>query len=426
MPLFARVTPDVFALHHFLRLVDHPRFLRYLLQSRQPDVVMVSNSELGYGLLPYLRASAPGATFVDFAHMEEEYWKSGGYPAMAVAAQECLDLNITSSEHLHDWMVARGGDPQRTFVCHTGVAVPPAADVASGRWDTRARLGIPEPTPVILYAGRICAQKQPAVFANTMLQLAARGGEWIALVAGDGPDAAELKAFVSRHRLTDRVRLLGSMAPAEMQQLMAACDLFFLPSKWEGIAFVVFEAMANGRAVVTADVGGQRELVTADCGVLIDASVAPEAQAERYAAILFDALQDRERLGRMGSAGRQKIEAGFRLEDMTDRLVAAFELASRFQRTAPRGAVTEGVARHCANYVIENVRLQQLADGLWLRANGGQASAVVVPRKRRTPWQTGALLVAAKLEPAYAWGLKRGWTWLPPIRQRLRESVLGS
>jgi hypothetical protein len=49
---FVSRTPDIFILKDFLRLEDSPRFLRYFIQSRQIDVVMISLSELGYRLLP--------------------------------------------------------------------------------------------------------------------------------------------------------------------------------------------------------------------------------------------------------------------------------------------------------------------------------------------------------------------------------------
>ena len=66
---FAAVTPDVFSLPNCVRLSDYPRFLRYLIQSRHVDVVMVANSEIGYRLLPYLRRHSTGVAFVDFCQM---------------------------------------------------------------------------------------------------------------------------------------------------------------------------------------------------------------------------------------------------------------------------------------------------------------------------------------------------------------------
>ena len=119
LPVFAHSTPDVFILQNFLRRVDYPRFLRSLICSRQADVVLVSQSELGYQLLPYLRAYCPQAAFIDYCHMEEEY--CGSYPRLAVEYQELLDINAVSSSHLKDWMVQRGAEADRIRICYTNI-----------------------------------------------------------------------------------------------------------------------------------------------------------------------------------------------------------------------------------------------------------------------------------------------------------------
>lgn len=108
---FARITPDIFILPHFLRLSDYPRFLDYLIKSREMDVVLFSNSEIGYRFLPFLRSRNPETTFVDYCHMEEEYWNNGGHPRAAAAYQPALDLNVVSSKHLKEWMVGRERTP---------------------------------------------------------------------------------------------------------------------------------------------------------------------------------------------------------------------------------------------------------------------------------------------------------------------------
>ena len=63
--------------------------------------------------------------------------------------------------------------------------------------------------------------------------------------------------------------MLGGVPNEKMRDLLAAADIFFLPSRWEGIALAIYEAMSMGVAVVGAIVGGQAELVTPECGVLI-------------------------------------------------------------------------------------------------------------------------------------------------------------
>jgi hypothetical protein len=138
---------------------------------------------------------------------------------------------------------------------------------------------------VLLYAGRICDQKQPRVFAATMLELHKKGLEFVTIVAGDGVDRPMLEEFSARHGLQHHLRFLGAVPNARMKELMAASDVFFLPSLWEGISLAIFEAMAAGLAIVGGDVGGQRELVTPDCGVLIKRST-PEREATEYAQAL--------------------------------------------------------------------------------------------------------------------------------------------
>ena len=269
LPHFARLTPDIFILDNFLHLSDYPRFLRYLIESRQVDVVVVTNSEIGYQLLPYLRAHFPGVTFIDYCHMEEEYWKNGGYPRMAIEYQGLLELNVVASQHVKDWMVAKGGDPAKIEVCYINVDVDEWRPDPEVRAITRRELKVMDETPIVLFAGRVMAQKQPQVLAKTLLALQKLGVSFQAVIAGDGADLEWLRKFVSQHNMQEQIRLPGMVSSQRIKELMNAADIFFLPSKWEGISLAIYEAMAIGLPVVSAEVGGQRELLTPECGVLI-------------------------------------------------------------------------------------------------------------------------------------------------------------
>jgi glycosyltransferase involved in cell wall biosynthesis len=364
LPAFARHTPDIFVLPHFLRLVDYPRFLRYLIQSRRTDVVMISNSEFGYLTLPYLRAHSPGVTFLDFCHIEEERWKNGGYPRMAVEYQECLDLNLVASHHLKKWMVERGADPERIEVCHINVDCEEWRPDPVRRTTMRQDLGLDDGVDVIVYAGRICAQKQPIVFARTMARLHEQGLEFVAVVAGDGYELPELRSFLDTHGLNDRVRLLGAVSPEVMKRVMAGADLFFLPSQWEGIALSIYEAMASELPIVGAAVGGQRELVTPECGVLIAPGNA-DVEVDRYAEALADLLKDPERRRRLGQAGRTRVRTHFRLDQMGERMGALLAQAGKRHTGQPRPGTALALGRACAAQAVENVRLFQLCERLW-------------------------------------------------------------
>lgn len=417
---FARYTSDVFVMHHFLRLVDYPRFLRYLIHSRQINAVLISHSELGYMLLPYLQSHFPTIAFMDYCHIEEQ-WKNGGYPRMGVEYQELIDLNIVSSEHLKQWMIKRGADDRKIRVCYTNVDPEVWRPDDQRRFAARRELEIADAVPVILYAGRICPQKQPRVFASTMLRLHQDGLPFVAIVAGDGPDLEWLRSFITKRRLHNQVRLVGAVSLDRMQQLMAGADIFFLPSAWEGIALSIYEAMASGLAVVGADVGGQSELVTLDCGVLVAPSD-ETTEAAQYAYILGNLLVDRQRRAQLGRAGRARINTHFRLDDMGKNILSLLEQAIDLHNSRQGSVTSLGLGRACAAQAVEYVRMFQLTEQLWNEKNGAPRILSVFDR---TDWRMQMYLVFRRIyEPFYHRGMKRGGAWYFPLADKLKQTLL--
>lgn len=409
MPQFASLTPDVFALHHFLQVEAFPAFLEYMLDSREPDAVLITNSELAYWLLPMMQARRPQAAFLDYVHMEEDYWKSGGYPRYTAGASDELDQCIVSSEHLKRWVVSRGGDEGNIAVCTTNEDTQQWQPHPEWRTRVREELKIDDSTAVLIYAGRLCAQKQPRVFARTILELRGRGLEFVALVAGDGADRAMLEAMLAEPIASGHVRMLGAVPNARMQELYAASDIFFLPSQWEGISLAVYEAMASGLAIVGADVGGQKELVTPETGVLI-ARGEEASEASAYAAHLESLIRDATRRTAMGQAGRARIVEHFPLEAMgarMDQLIrgAMTKAASRERPKLPPRMVRELSAR-----AIEFVRIHDLADHLWVERErlSAQLGTALVPPPSTNGTIDGlahdpAATELAQIEHSFAW-----------------------
>jgi glycosyltransferase involved in cell wall biosynthesis/GT2 family glycosyltransferase len=361
---FAALTPDIFILPHFLRIIDYPRFLHYLIQSRQVDIVLISNSEMGYKLLPYLRSRCPEVTFVDFCHMEEEYWNNGGYPRLSVGYQELLDLNIVSSDHLKEWMVQRGAAPEQIEVCYTNIDPVEFAPNPEIRSKVRAKWGIPPEIPVILYAGRLCDQKQPKVFARVMQELKSRGLNFRCLVAGDGEYRKWLSRYLWRHRLKKHVRLLGAVSNREMRELLAVSDIFFLPSKMEGISLAIYEAMAMGVVPVSADVGGQKELVTPECGILIERSGESE-EVKAYADALEKLIRSPELRKSMGAKARKRVSTLFHIDQMGKRMDELLRRAQELHLTCPKPTPGKGLALEHTVQVLEYERLAQASRSLW-------------------------------------------------------------
>ncbi len=412
---FARHTPDIFHLHHFLPLEQHARFLRYFIASRQPEIVLVSHSELAYLITPYLRAHCPSPVYLDYCHIEQEEWLGGGYPRLSVSSQSHFDLNIVSSVHLRDWMCAQGADRGKIEVLYTNVDTSQWQPMPASRKRLRKAWQIDEKTPVILFSGRICAQKQPMVLAHTLLELANRGCDFRLVVAGDGEDRAELETFVRRKRLGRRVKFLGEISNKDMRDVMSAADIFFLPSQWEGIALSIFEAMAMKLAIVAADVGGQRELVTPKYGMLLPrADETTEAKA--YADALEGLLMDPERRRSLGRLGRERVQRRFRLDSMVDRFVTLVDEAEeRRAQTGAAATLAPELAASLVTQAVEYLRMSALADQLWAereslhsQSSAGKSSGNLAVNLNTEAWLD-------HIEKA------RSWLWV----RRLHRSLIG-
>ena len=352
---FARYTPDIFILPNMARLTDHPRLLRYLAQSRQADAIFLTGSEIGYQLAPYLRAHFPDIPLVDYCHFEEPERNNGGFPRLSLVYQALLQASGVSSQHLKQWMVERGGQVDKITVHYTNVDADVWRPDPEARRRVRSELGIAETRPVILFAGRIAAQKQPRVLAQVALRLKKQGSDFVLLVAGRGPDLPWLRSFVRRRGLRAHVLSLGQTPLARVRGLMAASDIFFLPSRNEGISLAIYEAMACGLAIVAADVGGQSELVTPDCGVLV-AHGSEEDDAQQYAQQLAALLAQSERRRALGAAARRRVQERFPLNQMAEGIIGMLDEArQRCAEPAARPDIAVGQA--CATQAVEYTRL---------------------------------------------------------------------
>lgn len=411
LPHFCRHTPDVFALDHFLPVKAYPAFLRYLIASRGIDTVMVSNSELGYLLLPYLRSSFPQVSFVDYCHSEDPLSQHGGYPGLSVVYREYLDMSVVASHHLKRWIVEHGGDEDKTEVCYVNVDPDNWIPDPAFRQRIRKLAGIDDQTPLILYVGRLCQYKQPRIFAQVMKGLADRGCRFMSWVIGDGEDRAWLEDYLTKEGLVDLVWMIGSLPPHQVRQVMLAGDILFLPSLWEGIALTIYEAMAAGLAVVGADVGGQKELVTDDCGFLLPVGSEKE-QTENYVNILSRLITNPQMRSRMGKNSRERICRHFHIDFMGTRMVELIQKASRRHALSPVLDSACADLGDIAPQAFSYLHLYGRMERLWFEDDLPGAFS------RFSKYYSQLKKILA---PLYGLALSKGLRWLVPLKDVLKQ-----
>lgn len=359
---FSRFTPDIFVLPNILRASDYPRFLAYLIQSRQIDTVVITGSTIGYQLLPYLRAVSPNVAFVDMCHVEEPHWSNGGHPRFGVGYQDVLDLNVVTTRHLADWMLGRGADDARIRVMYTGVRATQTSQLPEAQNRMRGELNIPANVPVIVFAGRICEQKRPAMLAEILKAVRDDGLEFRALIIGDGEKRELLEERLNQYHLTDKVQMLGSVSHQKWLDILVISDILLMPSQYEGISIALIEAMAAGVVPVVAKVGGQEEIVSPDAGILIPHGA---NELQEYLNAFHRLLADSTELQQMSK--QCKAIAGLKLSwgGMIDNFLAVLDEAHKLKIDQPRHPISPGFGRELVSLSLECNRLADIVNSLW-------------------------------------------------------------
>jgi glycosyltransferase involved in cell wall biosynthesis len=201
----------------------------------------------------------------------------------------------------------------KALVDRTSTVLPNAVDTdlfAPGRREEglAARLGVPAGELLLGFSGELRAKKGLnfllAAVQHVRLRQPAR-----LLVIGEvrGGDRGEFERVLVGLGLEGAVTVTGHLAdPAEVARHLRLCDLFVLPSLWEGMPNGLLEAMACGVPVVASDAGGIPEIVRDGVEGLLVPRTHLHQVGPRIAAWL--ALPDGER-GRMAVAARRRVES---------------------------------------------------------------------------------------------------------------------
>ena len=173
------------------------------------------------------------------------------------------------------------------------------------------RVGLPF---TVGFAGRLVEEKGLEVLLKSFSSL---GGNTQLRIAGSGPRRAWIQSYVARHRLFDRVRLEGHVAPEAMPDFMRSLDVLVMPSlvtpHWvEQFGRSLVEAMSCEVPVV-ASRSGEMPNVVGDCGLLT-----PPGDVEGLASALESLRADPEGRREYGRRGRRRV-----LERYTHERIAA-------------------------------------------------------------------------------------------------------
>ena len=289
--------------------------LRRILSREQPDVVHAHGLRAGaLSALALSLATRPSRAALPLVVTVHNAPPASGanatvYQGLQFLVARSAAVVLCVSRDLEDRMRGAGArDVRRALVPPYDPAAPAespdstAAPDSTGAPDpeaVRAELGA-SGRPLILAAGRLAPQKG----FGSLIE-AARGWQDLSplpllAIAGSGPLQAELAAAAAD--LGPSVVLLGQRA--DVPSLLAAADLFVLPSRWEGQPLILQEALRAGRPIVATRAGGTPDLTGEDGALLVP----PDDPAALTAAVR-QVLGDPALAGRLAQAARDRAAA---------------------------------------------------------------------------------------------------------------------
>ncbi len=322
MQVAARYCTKHYVNRDFVHPLDPRRDIRAVIpvwkgiREFEPDIVHAHSTKAGYAarFCAALQGIRPVVfTAHGWAFMEgRAYWQRWLLASAEKVFARVTDKIICVSEHARQLAVEWGvGSPDQLVVIHNGVDPTPFLNAHPLEMPVKSET---ETSPIITFVGRLAPPKDLSTLFRALAFLECGH----LLVVGEGQLRPSLEKEASQLGLAKRVTFAGFQS--DIPGILKSSDIFVLPSRWEGLPYVVIEAMMAGLPVVATAVGGVPELVEhGRTGYLV-----PPGDTEALARALHDLLQDEALRRQMGEAGRERALRQFTEDRMLSRTEALY------------------------------------------------------------------------------------------------------
>ena len=314
----------VYDLTTFLDQKDWVSFINYLINKNNIDLIFNTNSELGYAMLPYLKAKYPQIPIIDYVHMEEWYNRNGGYSRDSSGVSDVIDKTLTCNENSTKILINHfGRKKEEVKTVYIGVDEKKFNPDNYNKDKLLEEFKI-DKKYVIGYICRITEQKRPFLLVEIAKKLKETRTDFIILVAGTGNLFNRLKSTVSKNGLNDYFKFIGNIQ--ETQKFYKVCDLTLNCSIKEGLALTSYESLSMGVPVISSDVGGQKELINSETGIIVpllqdEEDIYEEEYSDEEINLYVDGINKIiNNLSKYKSKCRERILNGFTISHMQNEM----------------------------------------------------------------------------------------------------------
>lgn len=196
---------------------------------------------------------------------------------------------------------------QKVRVIYNGI--DPSEFNGQDRTSFRQELGADADTLIIGTAGRLVQIKGMEIFLQAAKEILKQTTRVTFVIIGEGEYRAKLENLAKNLGVFPYVKFAGFRK--DMSRVMNSLDVFVLCSTVpEAFPRVILEAMACAKPVIGTYLGGIPELIGEDSGILV-----PSRDADSLAKAILSLMVNREKIQRMGRAGRKRVEENFTIEN---------------------------------------------------------------------------------------------------------------
>jgi len=231
-------------------------------------------------------------------------------------------IRFVSEGEVDDSMANAG---HRRMVIPYWVDRPATKDLENCRLELARKMDLPRDAAVILFLGRVSAQKGVLEIVEAFENLWRTRKDVVLIVAGplDGEYGAQVRRVAARAASAQNIRFLGPVYDERKRELFCAASLFITLSKNEGLPVAVLEAMAHGLPIVATSQAHLPEISRYEAGIIV------RSNPENVARALDSLLSDQARLREMATNARKLVQERFTAKVVTPQMLALYHDVAR-------------------------------------------------------------------------------------------------
>lgn len=312
---FMNIVSEYYDLSTFLDTSDYLDFMDYIVKSRKVDTIYVSNSKVGYYMLPYLKNNNKTLKIVDYIHSIDPKDLQGGFGRCSKDVDNFIDKTYCCNNYTKKELIEKF-NKTNVETLYIGTDEKRFDKTKFDKEKLKRKYNIPTNKKIITFIARLSEEKRPELFVKIAKKVLTTREDVHFIIAGDGLLYQRVKSMINKN-----FTILGSINVPE--EIYAISDITVNCSSLEGLALTSYESLSMSVPVVSTSVGGQTELIDDTVGGIVEYNPKNETEEINNYSQKINYVLDN--LDSLSKNCRKKITDGFTLNHIIAKFNKIFD-----------------------------------------------------------------------------------------------------